>query len=84
MDKFNLINNKPKLVDNKILFQIKQNKINKDINYDKFYNFITNFLYNNIGFIIFFIFLICTLSFRYYEVKKRKQNMNNYYDNTYI
>ena len=73
MDKFNLINNKPKLVDNKILFQIKQNKINKEINYDKFYNFITNFLYNNIGFIMFFIFLIY-ISFRYYEVKKKTKH----------
>ena len=66
------INFKPNLVDNKLLYQIKQKNKIKAFDSDKFFQPICFFLYKNIGFIIFFIFLFCILSYRYYEVKKKK------------
>ena len=84
MENINSINNKPKLVDNKILYQIKQKKIIDNFDYNKFIQPLIYFLYKNIGFIIFFIFLFCILSYRYYEVKQKKDNLKKYYDNTYI
>ena len=75
MEKFKFINNKPRLVDNKILYQIKQKKIIDNFNYNKYIKIFINFLYKNIGFIIFFVILSCVLSYRYYEVKKRKNEI---------
>ena len=75
MEKFKFINNKPRLVDNKILYQIKQKKIINNFNYNKYIQVFINFLYKHIGFIIFFFILFCVLSYRYYEVKKRKNDM---------
>ena len=75
MEKFKFINNKPRLVDNKILYQIKQKKIIDNFNYNKYIQIFINFLYKNIGFIIFFVILSCVLSYRYYEVKKRKNEI---------
>jgi hypothetical protein len=84
MEKFKFNNNKPNLVDNKILYQIKQNKIDNNFNYNKYTQLFINFLYKNIGFILFFFILTCSLSYRYYEVKERKKKMSIFPNYTYI
>tara|TARA_B100001758_G_C17843545_1_gene320453 strand:+ start:77 stop:331 length:255 start_codon:yes stop_codon:yes gene_type:complete len=84
MEKFKFINNKPRLVDNKILYQIKQKKIIDDFNYNKYIQIFINFLYKNIGFILFFLMLTCVLTYRYYEVKKKKNEMKKNFNYTYI
>lgn len=78
------INYKPNLVDNKLLYQIKQKNKIEEFDSEKFFQPLFYFIFKNIGFILFFIFLFCILSYRYYEVKKKKNNMKIYYDNTYI
>ena len=82
------INKKPKLVDRKILYQINNiNNINnmnnkkfiKKLNFNNLLKPIYNILFEHMSIIIFFIFLSCSLYYRYYEVKNRKNNINKFY-----
>lgn len=83
-------NDKPKLVDNKILKKIKNKKlVIKDNSYsnqflNKFLNqfreYMINFFRDNYGIIIIIILLLILLYFRYLDVKEKreKQKLNNY------
>ena len=79
-------NNKPKLVDNKILKKIKNKKsvIESNNFFNKFLNqfrdYSINFFKDNYGIIIIIILLLILLYFRYLDVKERrkKQKLNNY------
>ena len=72
-------NDKPKLVDNKILKKIKKKKI--EIKNNSYTNIIKNncidFIKNNYGILIILIVLILLLYYRYKDVQKRRERNNN-------
>jgi len=71
-------NDKPKLVEDKVLRKIKKKKIQiQKNNYsNRFKNSCINFIKKNYGILLIILFIILLLCFRYREVKKRRKRKN--------
>ena len=71
-------NDKPRLIDNKILKKIKKKKV--EMKKNSFTNVIKNncinFVKNNYGILIILIVLILLLYYRYCDVKERRKRLN--------
>ena len=71
-------NDKPKLIDHKLLKRIKNKKI--EVTKNSYTSIVKNnsmeFIKNNYGILIIFIVLILLLYYRYCDVKNKRKRMN--------
>ena len=71
-------NDKPRLVDEKIIRKIKKKKIQiqKNSYTNKIKNCFIDFVKKNYGILLILLFIVLLLCFRYREVKKRRKRQN--------
>ena len=71
-------NDKPKLVDDKIIRKIKKKKIEikKNSYTNKIKDCLIDFIKKNYGILLILLFIVLLLCFRYKEVKKRRKRQN--------